>query len=60
MREQGGLKSEGEGRHRAYLFANIFRQKTTLKDIKGKNQKINLIDFLLSENTSGGPKITTR
>ena len=45
MREQGSLKSEGEGTHRGNLFVNIFEQKSSLKDIQKKkaNNKFNCL-----------------
>ena len=41
MREQGSLKSKGEGTHRGNLFVKIFKQKLSSKDIiriKAKNK----------------------
>ena len=56
MREQGSLK--GQGTHRGNLCVHIFKQILTLKDIQRKKSKQEIYSFfLLSENTSGGPKV---
>ena len=57
IREQGSLK--GQGTHRGNWCVHIFKQILTLKDIQRKKskQEIYSLFFLLSENTSGGPKV---
>ena len=56
MREQGSLK--GQGTQRGNLCVHIFTQILTLKDIRRKKSKQEIYSFfLLSENTSGGPKV---